>query len=766
MKRFLALFLVCCMVLGLMPAVAFAQEAPADPLTDADYVLADLMWEAVNQKEQEMHSKRSPVSKTVDALVNTVTSSPYYAEGSLIRNGDFIVWETIDGIPCGYSPSLFNRTRDAKPMEGYDPATAETELTVSFHTKGGTPGNRDVFIIQPYYGIDSSFTDQYNTEGEAIAQALGGSCTTYRTTAASIDKIADAIESGAVVVFDSHGDTDYYGSNEDYTSKANTSYICLQTNSGLTSADYELANGEFGDYYHAYYAGLNGSMRYYCVDGTAISNHMEKNSANGLLWMAICLGMATDGLQAPLRAKGVEVAYGYSQSVTFDYDYEWETVFWDEMMMGATVSEAIAKMKDEVGLWDWCHATDYDTIAEAREMDCAFPIVVSSEDKYPGHGNVDDLQTVYSTWTLMSDCSHSSVSYIPAMAASCTTDGNIAYYLCDSCNAIFTDEACTNRINISSTVISALGHSYDNGVVTTQATCGTAGILTYTCSRCKSSYTESIDPLGHNYVDGACANCGQAKPDVVPFTIGASGTYIIAANVKGTYYAMSNVFPTNSNKINGTIISITDDFVDEAFATDYAVTLNYDSIANTYTIESNGSYLKYPSSTNLTASSTPYSWTITQGENGSWRILSQTSNRALIFRANGYSLFGGYYLPNANAGNSEYFDMEIIPVGTSGTDSPVPGCPHENTTQAMVPASCETEGRLTLTCDDCGAVINDQILPASGHSWVEGELITAPTCVKEGVRAYSCSSCGASKTEVVAALGHQWNDGELTTAPS
>ena len=27
------------------------------------------------------------------------------------------------------------------------------------------------------------------------------------------------------------------------------------------------------------------------------------------------------------RAEGVSVFYGYSQSVTFDYDYKWEEVF-------------------------------------------------------------------------------------------------------------------------------------------------------------------------------------------------------------------------------------------------------------------------------------------------------------------------------------------------------------------------------------------------------------------------------------------------------
>ena len=68
--------------------------------------------------------------------------------------------------------------------------------------------------------------------------------------------------------------------------------------------------------------GSYGTIKYYAVDGTCIANHMTKSAPDSLIWSAICLGMATDGLCAPLRAEGVSVFYGYSQAVTFDYDYK------------------------------------------------------------------------------------------------------------------------------------------------------------------------------------------------------------------------------------------------------------------------------------------------------------------------------------------------------------------------------------------------------------------------------------------------------------
>ncbi len=50
----------------------------------------------------------------------------------------------------------------------------------------------------------------------------------------------------------------------------------------------------------------------------------------------------------------------------------------------------------------------------------------------------------------------------------------------------------------------ALGHNYDAGVVTTDATCDTDGVMTYTCQRegCKESYTKTIPALKHNFDAG------------------------------------------------------------------------------------------------------------------------------------------------------------------------------------------------------------------------------------------------------------------------
>ncbi len=385
MKKWIALLLAVLLTTSLFPTVT-AAKAEADS-SDIWAEIARIEDGAINARTVQTEAAAAAYAANVDKIIAAVEASDACVPGSIIRHGDFFYFTTTDGQVNGYSPRLRASIRGAKAT-GADPEAVSGVETTSFGTRGGWPGSKNVAVFQPYYGLDSSFTTQYSNEGASIAQATGGTSTTYKTNNATVDAIADAIETCGVVIFDSHGDTDY-ANGYDYTSRANTSYICLQSGTGLTSADQAAVTGPYGTYHHAYYAGSNGGMRYYCVDGTAISNHMEGNSPNGLLWMAICLGMATDGLEAPMRDRGVEVVYGYSQSVTFAGDFAWEEVFWDEMIAGKNVADSISTMKTQINCPD-PYAYSYP----------AWPIVVSDEDAYPGHGNVDAAQTVYSTWTL------------------------------------------------------------------------------------------------------------------------------------------------------------------------------------------------------------------------------------------------------------------------------------------------------------------------------------------------------------------------------
>ena len=152
---------------------------------------------------------------------------------------------------------------------------------------------------------------------------------------------------------------------------------------------------------------------------------------------------------------------------------------------------------------------------------------------------------------------------VPAVAATCTTGGKKAYYVC-ACGekaedaegaSIITDESvldipalghtpgdavrenevaatcttdgsydevvyctvCKAEISREHKTVDALGHSWNEGVVTTEPTCTEAGEKTYKCTVCQTTKTESVAALGHEFDESTlkCTRCGEFEESVV-----------------------------------------------------------------------------------------------------------------------------------------------------------------------------------------------------------------------------------------------------------
>ena len=74
-------------------------------------------------------------------------------------------------------------------------------------------------------------------------------------------------------------------------------------------------------------------------------------------------------------------------------------------------------------------------------------------------------------------------------AATCTKEGLTDGVHCGRCNTVLTQQK----------TLSALGHSWDEGKVTTEPTEDKTGIRTYTCETCSDTMTEEIPVLGHTH---------------------------------------------------------------------------------------------------------------------------------------------------------------------------------------------------------------------------------------------------------------------------
>ncbi len=740
-RTLVSALLVLAMLVSVLPTGVFALSprslgkliANNEPISvEAHNIVQTDIWDVIDEFEAQnipnaveaTIADYAALSRQVEKLVK---ASDTYVKGSIVRNGDFFTWETTEGIVCGYSPAL--RQKTGKANSGH--AIMEVEPEVETQATN-TPNGKDVYLISPYYNssysADSSFTNQYLNECKSVASATGGSCYQYGYTQATITNIATALENGAVVMFDSHGITDY-NSGDDYVSRANSSYLCLKTGTGITSADMAAVSGTYGTYYHAF----NGGSAY-CVDGTAMSNHMDQDAPNSMLWMAICLGMATKGLNAPLRNRGVHTVYGYSQSVSFTGDYKYEAGFWTQMKNGATVASAINYIKTNYGKWDPAYSSY--SYSSARSNYVAFPIVASVQDAYPGQGNVDTYQTVNSQWTLFqqtTSCSHSSTT-TSTTPATCTTAGKTVV-TCKTCGA-----------TVKTTTIPATGHSYSNGY----------------CTVCGAS-DGSGSGSGSGSTTSETFNLVTSASDLTP------GRYIVMMTATGSvdypYYVMMREEDSAYWGIDTTGVSF-DSLPTGLTCTNETLIWNVTGSSSALKFGDGGSnFLYVPSGYN---SRLCYGASTATSFSASY----SSSKQAFTLKATYYMSFRDDYSYSTATGNGNpvvmgasststgtcYFHLYKSNQSSSGTTV----CSHSNTTTSTTPATCTVAGKTVVTCKDCGVTVSTTTIPATGH--VSTTTSTTPaTCTTAGKTTVTCKTCGVVvSTTTIPATGHSYSNGTCT----
>ena len=444
--RILSLLLALLLVVTLLPAGSFAADGQADETAEVPYVFTeednalvdnDVFAMITDVEDEEIHTTRGnpptpdDYAAILPQVIEAVEASDTYVEGSLHQNGSFLWWDTTIGFPCCYDPYMEavdhgwsdpEREAGEEELAALEVLQEQTESRPTVRT--ATSSVREIGLLQPYWDNNDSpagYTDskfckyspEYKSMWEQLNEATGGTGA-YRFTLndVTVDHIAKCLTDCALVIVDGHGTTDWNAAGHAYDpDHANTSYICIPTSSGITSADTAVVTGTHGEYHHALLR--SGGAAY--VDGTCIANHMTRNAPNSLFYMVLCYSMATPGLCQPLRSKGVEVVYGYSRAVSFAGELVYMQTILGDIKDGKPFAEALADAKQEHGNWDPLYSEW--TIEKVREKGKSFPIAVSSQDVYPGQNNVQNLQTVNSTWKLVdaSPALTGTVSIIPAI---------------------------------------------------------------------------------------------------------------------------------------------------------------------------------------------------------------------------------------------------------------------------------------------------------------------------------------------------------------
>ena len=98
---------------------------------------------------------------------------------------------------------------------------------------------------------------------------------------------------------------------------------------------------------------------------------------------------------------------------------------------------------------------------------------------------------------------------------------------------------------------------------------------------------------------------------------------------------------------------------------------------------------------------------------------------------------------------SETTQNDLVIKATGHTEEEIPA----------VAATCTKAGTTAgKKCSVCGEIIEaPKEIPATGHKWDDGKVTKEPTETEKGVKTFTCSECGTTKTEEIPATGKKEN---------
>ncbi len=285
-------------------------------------------------------------------------------------------------------------------------------------------------------------------------------------------------------------------------------------------------------------------------------------------------------------------------------------------------------------------------------------------------------------------------------------------------------------------------HTWDEGVVTTEPTCTTDGVKTFTCTECGEKKTESI-PAAHDY---------QIDSVTAPTCEKGGYTKYVCSRCEGSYLgdytdALGHDFGTEPYRV------VKPTCTEKGYS-------NYQCNRDGCRAYENRNYvdaLGHDIVVDKGYAATCTKDGLTDGEHCT-RCDDATKPQEVI-KAAGHT-------PETVPGKAATCTEDGL---TEGKKCSV--CSEILTAQTVIPATGHTPETLPgkdATCTEDGltegqkcSVCNDiltaqTVIPALDHAWNAGEITTPPTCEGKGVKTFTCTreGCGETRTEEIAANGH------------
>lgn len=294
----------------------------------------------------------------------------------------------------------------------------------------------------------------------------------------------------------------------------------------------------------------------------------------------------------------------------------------------------------------------------------------------------------------------------------------------------------------------ALGHTWDEGKITKEATCSETGVKTYTCSRCGGTKTEEIPKTKHDYEEHVvkaptctekgvsyyvCKNCGLTTSRRQTPATGHIHTEV--RNQKDATY-----------KENG--------YTGDTYCKDCGKKLETGTVIPKL-VEKEHDYGEW----------IPDQAPTCKKYGTRYRICKNCGDREVdVLDKVDHTWDNGKVTKKATCTEDGEKTYTCTVCNTTKTEViPATGHQHKEVRNAKK-ATCTEDGYTGNTyCKDCGAKLESgTVINKLGHTWDNGVITKEATETEEGVKTYTCKTCGETKTEKIPVTSHHWDQGTIT----
>lgn len=334
----------------------------------------------------------------------------------------------------------------------------------------------------------------------------------------------------------------------------------------------------------------------------------------------------------------------------------------------------------------------------------------------------------------------------------------------------------------------ALGHTWDEGKITKEATCSETGVKTYTCSRCGGTKTEEIPKTKHDYEEHVvkaptctekgvsyyvCKNCRLTTSRRQTPATGHIHTEVRNqkdATYKEEGYTGDTYCKDCGKKLEtGTVIPklVEKEHDYGEWVLDQAPTCKKYGARHRICKncgDRDVDVLDKVDHTWKLISTTPATCTIGEIQHYKCSVCGETKDVTLSNPLGEHSWDNGKVTKEATCTEDGEKTYTCTVCNTTKTEViPATGHQHKEVRNAKK-ATCTEDGYTGDTyCKDCGEKLETgSVIKKLGHTWDNGVITKEATETEEGVKTYTCKTCGETKTEKIPATSHHWDQGTIT----